>query len=321
MPAAPRVLVIRFSSLGDVVLATPLLRVLRRRLPEAHVTFVTRREYADLLETHPGADHLVCREPGEPMRHLVGRLAGQRFDVGLDLQRSPASRRLRSRVRAGAWGLADKARLARLQLVWTGRTTRSLPGAAQRYFAAGARLGLEPDGGPPSVFPTEADRDRAAQLAPAGCVALGPGASAASKRWPPDRWRQVALRLQERGAVVVALGTARERSLLDGPGIVPAYGLQLRVAAAVLARARVAVTHDSGLLHLAAAVGTPAVALFGPTTTALGFVPEGAKVHVIERPLPCRPCSPVGGTHCPLGHHRCMIEIDPDAVAAAAIAG
>ncbi|HEX9582347.1 MAG TPA: glycosyltransferase family 9 protein [Gemmatimonadales bacterium] len=320
MPAGSRILVVRFGALGDVVLVTPLLRALRRRLPDAHVTMVTRREFAEVVERHPGVNSVMCREGGEPLGQLAARLAGEPFDVGLDLQRSLASRYLRARVPARAWGLTDKARLPRLQLVWTGRTTHTPASAARRYFAAARGLGVEPDGASPNVVITEADREEAAERAPAGCIALGPGSTWASKRWPPERWRALAMQLQDRGAAVVALGTARERVLLEGPGIVPAYGLRLRVAAAILARARVAVVHDSGLMHLAAAVGTPTVVLLGPTVAALGFLPEGANVRVIQRSLLCRPCSSIGSDHCPLGHHRCMIEIDPAAVAAAVMA-
>ena len=317
MPARPRVLIIRFGALGDVVLATPLLRVLRRSFPDAHVTMVTRRTYAEIMETHPGVSRVVCLEPDQPLSRLAARLAAEQFDVGLDLQRSLRSRFLRARVPAAIWGLTDKARLARLQLVWTGRTARRPARATNRYFAAARTLGVEPDGGRPEVFPTDDDRRQAAELTPAGAAVLAPGARWASKRWPPDRWRDLAGRLLDRGVAVVALGDAAERDLLDGPGIIPAYGLGLRVSAAILARARIAVVQDSGLLHLAAAVGTPALALLGPTVAELGFMPEGAQVQVIERPLPCRPCSPMGSSHCPLGHHKCMIGIDPAAVAAA----
>ena len=115
----------------------------------------------------------------------------------------------------------------------------------------------------------------------------------------------------------MAVGGAAERPLLDLPGIVPAYGLPLLVTAALLRRARVVVANDSGMLHLATAVGRPVVALVGPTVRAFGFFPYAAQAEVLERPLACRPCSPFGSDHCPLGHHRCMIEIAPAAVHAA----
>jgi heptosyltransferase-2 len=97
--------------------------------------------------------------------------------------------------------------------------------------------------------------------------------------------------------------------------------LGLRASAALIARAVVLVTNDSAPLHLATAVGTPIVAVFGPTVPAFGFGPRGARDRVIEHPsLPCRPCSTHGPQVCPLGHHRCMREVSVESVAAAVAA-
>jgi heptosyltransferase-2 len=314
MPQAPRVVVVRFGSVGDVVLTTPLLSALRRRHPDARVTVVTRSRYAELLETHPAVDRVMRWEPGESIPRLARRLREDRFDFGLDLQRSLRSRWLRAQLPT-RWGLARAERVARLGLVWFGRRPRRPLDVTRRYFAAALALGVEPTGERPEIVLTDGDRAQARSVAPEGCVALAPGARWASKRWPRDHWRDLAERLSLGGRLVVALGLAEERALLDEPPVIAAYGLSLRVTAAVLERARVLVAHDSGLMHLAVAVGTPVVAMFGPTVRAQGFVPEGAAVRVVERTLACRPCSPFGSTHCPLGHHRCMREIEPREVA------
>lgn len=100
-----------------------------------------------------------------------------------------------------------------------------------------------------------------------------------------------------------------------------AGGLSLRASAALIARAAVLVTNDSAPLHLATAVGTPIVALFGPTVTAFGFGPRGARDRVVEHAsLVCRPCSAHGPMTCPLGHHRCMRELSVESVATAVAA-
>jgi ADP-heptose:LPS heptosyltransferase len=95
-------------------------------------------------------------------------------------------------------------------------------------------------------------------------------------------------------------------------------GTDLTGLAALLKRARVVIANDSGPAHLAAAVGTPVVALFGPTHEAFGFVPCGPAVRVISRDLPCRPCSVHGGTRCPRGRRACLDDIAPAEVLAAA---
>jgi lipopolysaccharide heptosyltransferase II len=317
MPPGPHILVVRFSSLGDVVLTTPLLRALHARHPAATVTFVVSARFADVLAGHPGVTRLVPVAPGESVRALARRLAPDAFDVRIDLQDSPRSRRLRRRL-GGRWRTVDRRRAARLLLIWLGldRYGTHVP-MAERYFAAARGLDVAPDGGPAEVFPRPADEARAAPLAPPGFVALAPGASRASKCWPPAHWRALAERLLAAGRSIVAVGGPADRPLLDLPGVVPAYGLPLLVTAALLRRARVVVANDSGMLHLATAVGRPVVALVGPTVRAFGFFPYAARAEVLERPLACRPCSPFGSDHCPLGHHRCMIEIAPAAVHAA----
>lgn len=317
MPPAPRVLVVRFSSLGDVVLATPLLRAIRRRHPEAHVTMVVQARYAELLAGNPAVNHVLPVQPGEPMLGVARRLAHTALDARLDLQHSPRSWRLRQAL-GGRWGIARRRRLARWLLIRLGWDVYGpyVP-MAERYFTAARALDLRPDSGPPEVFPTPEHEALATALAPSGCVALAPGARWWTKRWPPAHWKALADRLRSRGLAVVAVGSAAERDLLRGDGIIEAYGLPLLTTAAVLRRARVVVANDTGLMHLATAVRRPVIALLGPTVRAFGFVPYGVPAQVLERPLPCRPCSPYGSDHCPLGHHRCMIEIEPDAVAKA----
>lgn len=317
MPPGPRVLVVRFSSLGDVVLTTPLLRAIRSRHPAADITVLVQARYADLLAGHPAVTTIVPAAPRERVADLAHRLQPADYDARLDLQDSLRSRRLR-RALGGSWGVADRRRAARWLLIWLGVDAYgALVPVAERFFTAARGLDIRPDGEPPDVFPTPEDEARAAQLAPGDYVALAPGARWGTKGWPPAHWQALARRLAARGLAVVAVGSAAERDWLRGAGILEAYGLPLRTTAAILRRARCVVANDSGMLHLATAVRRPVIALVGPTVRAFGYFPYGVPAQVLERPLACRPCSPSGSDHCPLGHHRCMIEIEPDAVAAA----
>jgi heptosyltransferase-2 len=102
----------------------------------------------------------------------------------------------------------------------------------------------------------------------------------------------------------------------DGPEWI-AVAEPLDVTAAVVQRSRVVVCGDTGLMHMAAAVGTPVVAVFGPTVTRFGFRPAGVEHRVLETELSCRPCSVHGTSSCPQGHFRCMLEVTPAAVEAA----
>jgi ADP-heptose:LPS heptosyltransferase len=117
------------------------------------------------------------------------------------------------------------------------------------------------------------------------------------------------------------VGGAADRSL--GEALVPlarnAAGVSsLQQTGALLAQARLVVSGDTGVMHMATGVGTPVVALFGPTVRQFGFFPYQGRAEVLERPLDCRPCSVMGGARCPMGHHRCLVDIQADDVVGAA---
>jgi heptosyltransferase-2 len=314
----PEVLVVRFGSLGDVILTTPLVRAIRRAHPDARITYLTKPAYGPLLATDPNVSSVVTLEPGERVTALARRLRGTRWDHRLDLHGSLRSAALR-RLLGGRWGTWSRRRARRNLLIWLGVDRLSPPvPVAERYFEAARALGVSPDHGPAEVHTTPDADARAAALVPGRpYVVLCPGAAHWNKRWPPAHWGAVARALVARGTTVVGVGTAAERALLDLPGVVSGFGEGLGVAAALLRGARAVVANDSGLMHLATAVGTPVVALFGPTSPLFGYAPYRSPGVVLEVPLPCRPCTAFGGPHCPMRHHRCMIDLDPARVLAA----
>lgn len=321
MPA-PTILLVRFSALGDVILATPLVRALRRAHPAADITFVTKARYAPVLARNPHLTRLVTLDPETPLRRIAAALRRTRWDHRLDLHGSLRARALRALV-GGRWRSHPRQRVRRALLTrWGIDTFAEVVPAAERYFHAARELAPTPDGDPAEVFTSPDDDARAAALAPAGpYLVLAPGAAHATKRWPPGYWCALARRVLADGWQVVAVGSAAERRLLDAAGVIDGFGLPLGPTAALLREAQLAVANDSGLMHLATAVRTPVVALFGPTTRQLGYFPYRARALVLERALTCRPCSPYGGAHCPRGDHQCMIGITPDEVAAAVATG
>jgi heptosyltransferase-2 len=118
----------------------------------------------------------------------------------------------------------------------------------------------------------------------------------------------------------VAIGGADDRELVTqlGSAVTNAAGeFSLQETGACLARASVLVSGDTGVMHMATGVGTPVVALFGPTVEPFGFFPYSPRASVVELDLTCRPCSAMGSNRCPLGHHRCLHDLLPDHVAAA----
>jgi heptosyltransferase-2 len=323
-----RVLCVRFSSIGDVLLTTPLVRALHRRHPEAELYFVTKRAMAGLVIENPHLTGVIALRQNERITDLAGQLRALAPTHGLDLHGSLRSAALRFLVPC-QWSGYSKRKLARTALISTKINLygKHVP-VPERYFEAARAAGLdvEPDGGPPEFFLAPPARERIAQwLAQHGLhtqpfAALAPGAAHATKRWPTRHWRSLADQLRTLGYGLVALGGPEDRELAAelGPGVVNAAGeFSLQETGACLARAKVLVSGDTGVMHMATGVGTRVVALFGPTVELFGFFPYTRRAEVLELDLACRPCSAMGTERCPLGHHRCLEEIFPDQVVAA----
>ena len=318
-----RILLVRLSSMGDVILTTPLVRALRARHPEAEMVYLTRPAFAPLVREHPAGVEVMTFDPKtELLGEVAARLRARKFTHLLDLHGVTRTRLLRVLV-PGNWRGYSKRRVARWMLVHTKRDVYgdAVP-EAERFFEAARELDATPDGGPAEVgIGAAAAAGGAAWLASHGLggrpiAALAPGAAHFTKRWPTEYWEKLSGSLVAQGYDVAVLtgGDFRE----EGEAIAAAGGshaastagaLGLQETAAVLRASRVAVSGDTGLMHLATAVGTRVVALFGPTVKQFGFFPYRSPATVLEVALGCRPCSAQGGAACPLGHHRCQREI------------
>ncbi len=320
------ILIVRFSSIGDVLLTTPLVRALRARHPDARLVYVTKRAMLPLVSANPHLNDVIVLEPGEAVRRLARRLTRSEPTLGLDLHGTLRSAALRLLVPC-PWRSYGKRKLRRGVLLSTKIDLygRAVP-VAERYFEAARALDVRPDGGPPElVLPPDAydhvDRWIAGRgWSGAPLAVLAPGAAHATKRWPTDRWLALAARLEADGYAVVVVGGEHDHAVaapLEAHAAVAAGRFSLQETGAVLARARVLVSGDTGVMHMATAVGTPVVALFGPTVEQFGFFPYAARASVLQRRLDCRPCSAMGGAYCPMGHHRCLTDIAPEEVAAA----
>jgi len=320
------ILLVRFSSIGDVVLTTPLVRALRRRHPEAELTFVTKRALVPLVSDNPHLTRVVALEPDEPVRALARRLEALAPTHGLDLHGSLRSRALRFLL-PGQWSGYRKRKLARGWLIstkldWYG----SHVPVPERYFEAARHLDVHPDGAAPEFAIGPQARTRVDEwirtegLHRGAVAALAPGAAHATNRWPAAHWAALVGRLTARGVTPVIVGGAADRGLAAQIGGVRSVAgtFSLQETGALLARARVVVSGDTGVMHMATGVGAPVIALFGPTVRQFGFLPYGGRATVLERSLDCRPCSAMGSKRCPMGHHRCLDDIAPAEVDAAA---
>ena len=325
------ILAVRFSSLGDLVLTTPLFRAIKTRHPGARITLVTREEYAPLFTPSPRITHVIGWNRRSSLIGLARRLREIDWTHRMDLHGSVRSFLLR-RLVGGEWHGYPKHRFARSVLIRTKRNIyRDRRPVAERYFDAASGLGVVPDGGPPEIFVSmEATVAADGFLSEHGLagrrtlVGLMPGAAHATKRWPEHHWITLVAQLAAQGVDLVILGGPAEKAIAEklvqvsgGRAASAAGHFDVAGTTALIRRCRVVVAGDTGVMHLATAVGTPVVTLLGPTVSAFGFLPYNARATVLERDLPCRPCSKMGGPVCPLGHHHCLEWITPPEVAEA----
>lgn len=313
-------LVIRFSSLGDCVLLCPLLEYLKRSGAE-EVVVLTKRAYAPLFAAASGVDRVIALDKGAGLGSLW-RMAGAFRDQGYTIIDAHAS--FRSRLvcaRAGrAQSRIEKHTRQRVNLiVW--KRPSALPTMLERYAALCAPAGIKPPQLSPGGLniPEDAARTAAGNMGHDAFIAVAPGS-----RWPAKRWNGFAKLCETLGHEqrILLVGDAADREFtapiahalgsrcLDIAGTLP-----LMETAAHIARCRLFVGNDSGLMHLAEATGVPVVALYGPTVEAFGYFPSLPQSRVIERRLACRPCSRNGSIPCPKGTVECLTKVTPDTVA------
>jgi len=339
-------LVVRFSSLGDVLLAAHVPVYLRRARPGRRVLFLTKERYGAALRGHPDVDRFYLLEdgssdPAEPaplgvragLGDLIAFLKREGVEEVIDLHQNLRSSRVVSAFDRARKTIPPKHSLRRRLMVhakWL--KPEPLPPLLRTYRTI---AGLDPNDAEPTPWlrsaftDTELARARAALGEDAGrFVLFGAGARWTTKRWPARHFAALAEAVEREFGLAVrfALGPdeaaiAEElRALLPRARWETIVTRGFRETAAIASSARAIVSNDSAVLHLGAALDVPVVALFGSTIPAFGFAPEGPRNAVAEIPLGCRPCDVHGKRRCPLGHHDCMVRLTPE-IALAALRG
>jgi heptosyltransferase-2 len=325
------ILIVQLDHIGDAVLSTPMLRALRERFPNASIDVLASQSNREIFETcphvrrvHVSHDNWLSREPhtrvyiGEALR-LTRSIRPFRYDVGIDargdflvalvLWLAGIPRRLGWACGGGGFLLTDVAS-------WEPSRHET-----ESRRAVLERLGIRTAFTQPELFPSWADsyhvRESLAALPdlrlPLIVVHVGAGTKA--KRWPSNHLAELVERLvQELVGSVILVGDSADqplgRTLSRGcPPVIDWTGsLTLMQMAALLGEADLFIGTDSGPAHIAAAMGTPSVALFSGTNRAECWRPVGTEVHVLRRSVPCSPCHL---KECPVAGHPCMSEISP----------
>ncbi len=332
LPDRPRILLVKLSSFGDVLHALPTLEALRAAYPDAHITWLVETAYAPLLAGHPALDEVWLAPRLRPreflsgpnparLRTLLTHLRAQPFDLVVDVQGLLKSAIWVALARSPRKVGYDRTR----ELSYLALTERVPPfdpeaHAVRRYLNLAHYLGAPP--APPRFrLNLDAAVDISALLPPGDdrpLAVLHPGARWATKLWPAASWATLAAHLHSRGLRVAITGSAADQELVASiigltqtPIINLAGRTSLAELAGVLRRAKLAVTTDTGAMHLAAALETPMVALFGPTAP-WRTGPFGPGHQVVRLELSCSPCFQ---RRCPAP--RCLSDLPAERVMAA----
>ncbi|MEL6195610.1 MAG: glycosyltransferase family 9 protein [Myxococcota bacterium] len=320
-----RVAVIRFGSVGDVVLTTPAIDALKRACPEAHLIYVTKAAMRPLIAHHGAVDELIYLQRDESPAKLASRIRELEPNAILDLHGNLRSRRVGTKLRGIRRIVWQKRPWQDNVPVRLGlRPYHAKMMISERYHRA-VELLLERALPPGELRYVVGDVDRResdAVLAETGLdrsqplIGISPGAKWQTKQWPIERFSELANRCLEQGWQVVVTGSADEihlaKSIQDRAyGVVSLAGrLSLGGLGGVIARCQTFVANDSGPMHIARALGVPTVAFFG-TTDPRQFDFRGHSL--LYAGVPCSPCHFYGRKRCPRGHFRCMLELDVDA--------
>jgi len=314
-----KILVLRFSSIGDIVLTTPVVRQLKTQLPGAQVHFATKPAFAGLFEASPYVDklHLLSGSLGA----LVRELRAERFDFIVDLHNNLRTRLIRLQLPGVPGRAFDKLNWQKYLLVRFKINQLPPMHIVDRYRAAAAPLGIRDDGqGLDYFIPARQEVAPAVDL-PAGFrpghyVAVAIGAQHATKRLPVEKLIELVHNLAPRPVVLLGgpedestghvIELAAKSLIFNGCG-----QFSLHQSASLLRQAQFVVSHDTGLMHIAAAFKKEIFSVWGNTVPQFGMYPYRTRFEALEVPgLPCRPCSKIGFGQCPQGHFKCMREQD-----------
>jgi len=309
-------LIIRFSSIGDIVLTSPVVRCLKTQFPGAEVHFLTKNRNADLLQANPYIDQIQLFD--DSLSDTIRTLRAENYDYIIDLHNNLRSLRVKLGIKARSYSF-NKLNFRKILLTRFKLNTMPDGHIVDRNMETLRPFNIVNDGKGLEYFIPEEDEFQISLLPESfrnGFVALVLAGTYATKRMPVEKYRKL---ISESNIPFVLLGGKSERALASSilewnTGNVADFTGKLRInqSASLVKNARLVISNDTGLMHIAAAFHKKILSVWGNTSPELGMFPylsgEGSEILEVKG-LPCRPCSKLGYPECPKKHFRCMNEI------------
>ncbi|MGK0365320.1 MAG: ADP-heptose:LPS heptosyltransferase [Saprospiraceae bacterium] len=316
----PRILIIRFSSIGDIVLTSPVIRCLKLQLG-AEIHFLTKKSFAGIFAANPNIDkiHTIEKKVGEVMPILKTL----NFDYIIDLHNNIRSRQIRNQLPAKSFSF-NKLNIKKWLLV--NLKINRLPDIhiVDRYMKAIEKLGVKNDGkGLDYFIPKDTNLPVEISSIPSAFVAFAIGAAHATKRMPTEKIISICQNIKRPIVLLGGPNDAVAGATIEktaGKHVINLCGkISLHQSALVVQNSEVVITHDTGMMHIAAALKKRIISVWGNTVPEFGMTPyypnnEDRNTTIEVKNLSCRPCSKIGYATCPKGHFKCMQMIDEEEV-------
>jgi len=309
-----KVLVVRFSSIGDIKLTSPILRSLNLQLG-AEVHFVTKKKFSAVVAHNPHIEKIYTID--KEITEITSVLKQEKYDYIIDLHKNLRSKRLIFTLGVKSISF-DKINFQKWIRVHTRLNYLPNLHLVDRYFLGMKKLGIENDGEGLDYFHGLSEKEMA-QLIPRGSyIALVLGATYFTKRIPKEKLRLI---IENSTLPCVLLGgtdvVGLAAELTDAfPAVINMVGkCSLNESAAIVKYSKFTITGDTGLMHIAAAYKVPTMVFWGSTARELGMFPYYGDNHyvrcvdIVNTNISCSPCSKIGKGQCPKGHFKCMLEL------------
>jgi ADP-heptose:LPS heptosyltransferase len=317
-------LVVRFSSIGDIVLTTPVVRCLKKQVPGAVIHYLTKKTFGSILEPNPYIDQLHFLK--DDLSALIKQLQAEKFDALIDLHNNMRTIRVKRSLNIQSFSF-EKLNIEKWLM--TNFKWNRLPDkhVVDRYMETVSSIGVKNDGGGLDYFIPAEQQIKMESLPEKfrnGYIGLVTGAAHATKRIPVEKMKEICFSVD---LPIVLLGgkedseTGELLAAADPTRIYNGCGkFSLHQSASLVSQSRLIVTPDTGLMHIAAALKKPVIAVWGNTVPDFGMYPYYGDNVVpytnMEVPgLRCRPCSKIGYAVCPKKHFSCMLQQEVQAIA------
>ena len=320
-----KILIIRFSSIGDIVLTTPVIRCLKQQLPEVEIHYLTKASYKAVLEANPYIDKLHLLQ--DDLQAVIPQLQAEDFAYVIDLHHNLRTMRVKKALGRQSFSFN---KLNIQKFILTTIKLNVLPDVhiVDRYMDTVQSLGIKNDGRGLDYFIPEKDKVKESDIPAghlAGYIGVVIGAAHNTKKLPVHKLKELCAAIDH---PIILLGGKEDRengeqiASVDPHKIYNSCGkFNINESADLVRRSKLIITHDTGLMHIASAFKKPVISIWGNTVPQFGMYPyygalpantpkDKLPYDIMEvRPLYCRPCSKIGYNKCPLGHFKCMEKI------------